>query len=153
MQLTAPAIVLVPFTVSVQVPGQEIEPNSHARATAPVIVICPATPRGAQMSMLEHARSPAGHQVETGQLVASRALGAREHGAANHVKLKGASTGALGGQACSEHGGDPNSVEFCHISGLNYVSCSPYRVPIARLAAAQAFLKFSKKGAKEYSSK
>ncbi len=54
---------------------------------------------------------------------------------------------------CGEHGGDPNSVEFCHISGLNYVSCSPYRVPIARLAAAQASLKNSKKGAKEYSSK
>jgi pyruvate,orthophosphate dikinase len=53
---------------------------------------------------------------------------------------------------CGEHGGDPNSVEFCHISGLNYVSCSPYRVPIARLAAAQAALKHSGK-AKEYSSK
>jgi len=54
---------------------------------------------------------------------------------------------------CGEHGGDPNSVEFCHLVGLNYVSCSPYRVPIARLAAAQAALKNSKKGAKEYSSK
>ncbi len=42
---------------------------------------------------------------------------------------------------CGEHGGDPNSVEFCHILGLDYVSCSPYRVPIARLAAAQAVLK------------
>jgi len=42
---------------------------------------------------------------------------------------------------CGEHGGDPNSVEFCHKIGLNYVSCSPYRVPIARLAAAQAALK------------
>lgn len=39
---------------------------------------------------------------------------------------------------CGEHGGEPSSVEFCHIAGLNYVSCSPYRVPIARLAAAQA---------------
>ena len=39
---------------------------------------------------------------------------------------------------CGEHGGDPNSVKFCHKVGLNYVSCSPYRVPIARLAAAQA---------------
>jgi pyruvate,orthophosphate dikinase len=39
---------------------------------------------------------------------------------------------------CGEHGGDPSSVEFCHRLGLNYVSCSPYRVPIARLAAAQA---------------
>ena len=39
---------------------------------------------------------------------------------------------------CGEHGGDPSSIEFCHKIGLNYVSCSPYRVPIARLAAAQA---------------
>ena len=42
---------------------------------------------------------------------------------------------------CGEHGGEPASVEFCHRAGLNYVSCSPYRVPIARLAAAQAALK------------
>src|SRR3972149_6376355 len=41
---------------------------------------------------------------------------------------------------CGEHGGDPSSVEFCHMVGLDYVSCSPYRVPIARLAAAQAAL-------------
>ena len=39
---------------------------------------------------------------------------------------------------CGEHGGDPSSVEFCHKVGLTYVSCSPFRVPIARLAAAQA---------------
>ena len=39
---------------------------------------------------------------------------------------------------CGEHGGDPKSVEFCHQTGLNYVSCSPFRVPIARIAAAQA---------------
>ena len=39
---------------------------------------------------------------------------------------------------CGEHGGDPKSVWFCHRAGLNYVSCSPFRVPIARLAAAQA---------------
>ena len=42
---------------------------------------------------------------------------------------------------CGEHGGDPSSVEFCHNVGLNYVSCSPFRVPIARLAAAQAAIK------------
>jgi len=42
---------------------------------------------------------------------------------------------------CGEHGGDPNSIEFCHMVGLNYVSCSPFRVPIARLAAAQATIK------------
>ncbi|HTP10638.1 MAG TPA: pyruvate, phosphate dikinase [Anaerolineae bacterium] len=41
---------------------------------------------------------------------------------------------------CGEHGGDPSSIEFCHRAGLNYVSCSPYRVPVARLAAAQAAL-------------
>ena len=39
---------------------------------------------------------------------------------------------------CGEHGGDPSSVEFCHNIGLDYVSCSPFRVPLARLAAAQA---------------
>ena len=45
---------------------------------------------------------------------------------------------------CGEHGGDPSSVEFCHKLGLTYVSCSPFRVPIARLAAAQANIKFPK---------
>ena len=45
---------------------------------------------------------------------------------------------------CGEHGGDPSSVEFCHNVGLDYVSCSPYRVPIARLAAAQAAIKSEK---------
>ena len=45
---------------------------------------------------------------------------------------------------CGEHGGDPSSVEFCHIVGLNYVSCSPFRVPIARLAAAQAAINHPK---------
>ena len=52
---------------------------------------------------------------------------------------------------CGEHGGDPASVEFCHRTGLNYVSCSPYRVPIARLAAAHAVLKEKSKTA--YSTK
>jgi pyruvate,orthophosphate dikinase len=42
---------------------------------------------------------------------------------------------------CGEHGGDPDSIEFFHAAGLNYVSCSPYRVPIARLAAARSALK------------
>ncbi len=46
---------------------------------------------------------------------------------------------------CGEHGGDPSSIEFCHAIGLNYVSCSPYRVPIARLAAAQANIKNPRK--------
>jgi pyruvate,orthophosphate dikinase len=52
---------------------------------------------------------------------------------------------------CGEHGGDPSSVEFCHKVGLSYVSCSPYRVPIARLAAAQAVVKQG--GATGYSTK
>ena len=42
---------------------------------------------------------------------------------------------------CGEHGGDPRSIEFCHKLGMNYVSCSPFRIPIARLAAAQAVLR------------
>jgi len=41
---------------------------------------------------------------------------------------------------CGEHGGDPDSIRFCHDTGLDYVSCSPFRVPVARLAAAQAAL-------------
>jgi pyruvate,orthophosphate dikinase len=45
---------------------------------------------------------------------------------------------------CGEHGGEPSSIEFCHLIGLNYVSCSPYRVPIARLAAAHAQLAYPK---------
>jgi len=46
---------------------------------------------------------------------------------------------------CGEHGGDPSSIEFCHMIGLNYVSCSPYRVPVARLAAAQSALEHPSK--------
>lgn len=46
---------------------------------------------------------------------------------------------------CGEHGGDPKSIEFCYLIGLDYVSCSPFRVPVARLAAAQATLKHQKK--------
>jgi pyruvate,orthophosphate dikinase len=48
---------------------------------------------------------------------------------------------------CGEHGGDPDSVKFCHRIGLSYVSCSPYRVPVARLAAAQAALEEKKTAA------
>ncbi len=50
---------------------------------------------------------------------------------------------------CGEHGGEPSSVEFCHSVGMNYVSCSPFRVPIARLAAAQAVLKENAGSAKD----
>ena len=49
---------------------------------------------------------------------------------------------------CGEHGGDPESIEWCHIIGNNYVSCSPFRVPIARLAAAQVALKHKARGKK-----
>jgi pyruvate,orthophosphate dikinase len=49
---------------------------------------------------------------------------------------------------CGEHGGDPASIVFCHNAGLDYVSCSPFRVPIARLAAAQAAIKSAKKAVK-----
>ena len=71
-------------------------------------------------------------QVGVGQLVKMAA----EKGKATRPNIK------LG--ICGEHGGDPSSVEFCHNIGLTYVSCSPYRVPIARLAAAQAAIKASK---------
>jgi pyruvate,orthophosphate dikinase len=50
---------------------------------------------------------------------------------------------------CGEHGGDPSSIEFCHELGLNYVSCSPYRVPVARLAAAHAALRERMQGQKD----
>jgi pyruvate,orthophosphate dikinase len=60
------------------------------------------------------------------------------------VKKGRASRPSLKIGICGEHGGDPASVEFCHRTGLTYVSCSPYRVPIARLAAAHAVLKESK---------
>jgi len=49
---------------------------------------------------------------------------------------------------CGEHGGDPDSVKFCHKLGLNYVSCSPFRVPVARLAAAQAAIEEKRAAAK-----
>ena len=48
---------------------------------------------------------------------------------------------------CGEHGGEPDSVKFCHKLGLSYVSCSPYRVPVARLAAAQAAIEEKRKAA------
>jgi len=54
---------------------------------------------------------------------------------------------------CGEHGGDPASVKFCHRIDLNYVSCSPYRVPIARLSAAQAVIEGKSKGGSTYSQK
>ena len=57
------------------------------------------------------------------------------------IKLGKATRPELHIGICGEHGGDPTSVEFCHKIGLNYVSCSPFRVPIARLAAAQAKIK------------
>jgi pyruvate,orthophosphate dikinase len=68
-----------------------------------------------------------------------------QHGVGQLVKMgveKGRSTRPdLKIGICGEHGGEPSSVEFCHRIGLNYVSCSPFRVPIARLAAARAVIK------------
>ncbi|MDE5766371.1 MAG: pyruvate, phosphate dikinase, partial [Clostridia bacterium] len=61
------------------------------------------------------------------------------------VKLGKGERKALHCGICGEHGGDPSSIEFCHKIGLDYVSCSPYRVPIARLAAAQANIKNPRK--------
>ena len=69
-------------------------------------------------------------QVGVGKLVAMAAKLGRETRPDIHLGV------------CGEHGGDPSSVEFFHKVGLDYVSCSPYRVPIARLAAAQAAIKF-----------
>ena len=60
------------------------------------------------------------------------------------VKLGKAANPKLHCGICGEHGGDPSSIEFCNEIGLNYVSCSPYRVPIARLSAAQAAIKVKK---------
>ena len=54
------------------------------------------------------------------------------------IKLGKPENASLHCGICGEHGGDPSSVEFCHKIGLDYVSCSPFRVPVARLAAAQA---------------
>ena len=68
-------------------------------------------------------------QVGVGKLVAMAAKLGRETRPEIHLGI------------CGEHGGDPSSVEFCHKVGLDYVSCSPFRVPIARLAAAQAAIK------------
>ena len=68
-------------------------------------------------------------QVGVGKLVKMAATMGRESNPDIHLGI------------CGEHGGDPASVEFCHNVGLNYVSCSPFRVPIARLAAAQAAIK------------
>ena len=67
------------------------------------------------------------------------------------VKLGRQTTKGLKCGICGEHGGDPKSVEFCHNVGLNYVSCSPFRVPIARLAAAHAAINASNKSGKRYS--
>ena len=68
-------------------------------------------------------------QVGVGKLVKMAATMGRESNPDIHLGI------------CGEHGGDPTSVEFCHKVGLDYVSCSPFRVPIARLAAAQAAIK------------
>ena len=84
------------------------------------------------------------HYLEDGVLAAQPVRDARPDGVGRLIEI----ATAAGREAkpglklgiCGEHGGDPESVEFCHRTGLDYVSCSPFRVPIARLAAAQAAL-------------
>jgi pyruvate,orthophosphate dikinase len=71
--------------------------------------------------------SGVGQLVEMG---VSKGRKARKEKTGEHLKVG----------ICGEHGGDPESVAFCHKVGMDYVSCSPFRVPIARLAAAQASL-------------
>jgi pyruvate,orthophosphate dikinase len=80
-------------------------------------------------NILEHDPFAALDQTGVGQLV--------EIGTERGRKTKG----SLKVGICGEHGGEPSSIEFCYRAGLNYVSCSPFRVPIARLAAAQAVVK------------
>ena len=70
-----------------------------------------------------------------GQLIE---IGGHQLAAASHAREKHGQHLKVG--ICGEHGGDPDSVAFCHKVGMDYVSCSPFRVPIARLAAAQAAL-------------
>jgi len=82
-----------------------------------------------EKGLLKHDPFQVLDQVGVGQLVEM----AVSKGRAQNPKLK------VG--ICGEHGGEPSSVEFCHRSGMDYVSCSPFRVPIARLAAAQAALR------------
>ncbi len=83
-----------------------------------------------EKGILEHDPYQVLDRDGVGQLVKM----AKEKGRSVNPKLK------LG--ICGEHGGEPSSIEFCHIVGLDYVSCSPFRVPIARLAAAQAALRY-----------
>ncbi len=82
--------------------------------------------------ILEHDPFIALDQNGVGQLVQM----GLERGRKPKPKLKGG--------ICGEHGGEPSSVEFCHRIGMDYVSCSPFRVPIARLAAAHAGIKEKK---------
>src|SRR4029077_5525139 len=86
-------------------------------------------PKYVQMEILPKDPFQSLDQVGVGQLIQM----ACDKGRATRPDIK------LG--ICGEHGGDPASVEFCHRVGLSYVSCSPYRVPIARLAAAQAVVR------------
>src|SRR2546427_12121656 len=103
-QASLAAIDPVPSTWSVQVPGQATDPSSQAVSEAPVSAIWPVPAGAAQISRLEHERSPAGHHADPGQLAESSALGAVEQGAANQVRLLGESAATLGGHGWSEHG-------------------------------------------------
>src|SRR4029077_8735632 len=105
---------LVPVTRSVQVPGQSIDPSSQALTADPTIAIWPVLVAGAQISSFQQDRSPAGHQADPGQLAASAAEGALEHGEANQVRLFGESAPTLGGHGAREHGADPSWQPAAH---------------------------------------
>ena len=83
---------------------------------------------------------PRGRHPGARPLRDARPGGRRRADAHRRSRAAGRSTPTLVIGICGEHGGDPASVRFCHDIGLDYVSCSPYRVPVARLAAAQAAL-------------
>jgi len=91
------------------------------------------------------------HYVEKGILPKDPFISIDQDGVGQLIKMgteKGRRTNPnLKVGICGEHGGDPESIEFCNRIGLNYVSCSPFRVPIARLAAAQATIREKSKTA------
>ena len=90
------------------------------------------TPASSEKKIYENDPFARVDQVGVGKLVKMAATLGRETRPDLHLGV------------CGEHGGDPSSVEFFHKVGLDYVSCSPFRVPIARLAAAQAAIKDEK---------
>src|ERR1700716_3710109 len=106
-----------------------MEPSSQLGASGSSSRNRPVTLAGAQMSRFQQARSPTGHQDEPGQLVASVALGAEEHGAASQAKLLGESARTFGGHACLEHGFEPKLQVFApHVPELPWPQL-PWQLP------------------------